>query len=185
MIIVGLDPAIDDMGWAILDGEKGDAGLVDFGTIRTVRSDPIEVRLTAIGKETRAILEAAKTHAQDGGVEVAIEHFEFHTRPRGGYKIGKERVAESVALKSAEKVNQAIGVIIYEVKRAGLTPVFYTLAEYKEAIAGYEYAKKKDVARAVVMRTGRKDYGNDNETDAVAIALYHKDISALERSARR
>ncbi|MHB0976882.1 MAG: crossover junction endodeoxyribonuclease RuvC [Candidatus Aquicultorales bacterium] len=185
MIIVGLDPAIDDMGWAILDAEKGDTGLIAFGTIRTIRSDPVEQRLLVIGKETRAVLEDAKRHADEAEVEVAIEHFEFHTRGRGGYKIGGEKVQERVALRSAEKVNQAIGVILYEVKRAGLSPVIYSLTEYKEAMAGDKYAKKEDIARVVRMRTGRSDFKNDNETDAAAIALYHRDLMVLERSVRR
>lgn len=169
MIILGIDPGYDRLGIAVIQkperttGTNGARGahetVIYSNCFTTSPKDSIYDRLKAIGGEISKIIETYKPDA------LAIETL-FITKNQ----------------KTAMRVSEARGIIIYEGLQKNI-PIFeYSPMEIKMAITSDGTSDKERVTRMVQMLVAiPKKIALDDEYDAIAVALTH---SALFHSKR-
>ncbi len=152
MIILGIDPGYDRLGIAVIEKPlKGKEVLIYSDCFTTSPKDSIYDRLKAIGGEISRIIEIYKPDA------LAIETL-FITKNQ----------------KTAMRVSEARGIIIYEGLQKD-TPIFeYSPMEIKMAITSDGTSDKERVTRMVqILVTIPKKVALDDEYDAIAVALTH------------
>lgn len=157
MRTLAVDPGYDRLGIALFDDEK----LIGSECFQTDKKDEHHVRLTQVGKHIR---ECIKTNSPDF---FAIEELFF-----------------SKNQKTALKVAEVRGILLYEASRAGLTIAEYKPSEIKIAVTGHGSSDKKQVTAMTQTLTGKKDKCHDDEYDAIAVGLTHN-ASFKFREARK
>ena len=152
-MILGIDPGLANVGWAVIercDGET-EAKLIECGCFGTKPGGNEAERLCFIDEKMGELIEKFKIK------ELALESLFFARNA-----------------KSAIKVSEAIGVI----KVAGArrkVPVFdYTPLQIKMTLVGYGQAEKEQVAVMVKNFLGLEENIKPNHaSDAAAAALTH------------
>ena len=150
MIVLGIDPGLAAVGWAVVKKEKK-IKLIDCGCIKTETKDSFDKRLCFIFDEIKKIAAKAKPQA------AAIEEIFFAKNT-----------------KTAIKVAQAMGVIKLACRESKV-PVFeYTPLNIKITITGYGRADKNQV-KSMVLRTLnlKKKIKWSHTFDAMAVSLTH------------
>jgi crossover junction endodeoxyribonuclease RuvC len=152
MIILGIDPGYDRLGIAVIEkNTKGKEKLLHSNCLQTSAKDDISIRFLAIGTEVARIIKEYKPEA------VALETL-FITKNQ----------------KTAMRVAEARGVIIYEAVRAGI-PIFeYSPMQIKSAITSDGKSDKERIIKMVhilIDIPAKKTV--DDEYDAIAVALTH------------
>lgn len=153
MVILGIDPGLANVGWAILDNRSSimDHRLVDWGVVETDRKDISANRLAKIYEEIGGLI---KKHRVE---EVAIENLFFAKNA-----------------KSAIKVAEVIGVIKVCGCKNELKVFEYTPLQVKMALVGYGRAEKGQVEIMVRQELGLEEaIRPSHASDAVAVALIH------------
>lgn len=149
MKILAIDPGYDRLGLAVLEKQSGKESALFSACIVTDREQPHEKRLHTIGDEITKAIKKWKPNA------VALETLFLITNH-----------------KTAMRVAEARGVILYETARANL-PVFeYTPLQIKIAVTGYGRSDKRQVTEMVeklITLPVRKRF--DDEYDAIAVGL--------------
>lgn len=149
MIILGIDPGLAAVGWAVLKKEGPE--LIDYDCIRTEKGKDFSQRLDLIFDKVRGV--AARTKPQ----AAAVEELFFAKN-----------------MKTAIKVAQVMGVIKLACRRSGLSVFEYTPLNIKMTIAGYGRADKKQVGRMVSKLLHlKKEIKPHHAADAAAVALTH------------
>ncbi len=156
MKILGIDPGYDRLGIAIIDKHaKGKEMLVYSDCLQTSAKDTIYIRLKSIGTEIARILNDFSPDA------LAIETL-FITNNQ----------------KTAMRVAEARGIIMYEALKRDI-PVFeYGPMEIKMAITGNGGSDKAQMMKMLPLlidmklKTAQKN-ALDDEYDAIAVALTH------------
>ena len=119
MKILGIDPGYDRLGIAVIDkpprvqGAKTKETLVYSGCFQTSPKDTIYLRLEQIGKEIGRVIDEHQPEC------LAIENL-YITKNQ----------------KTAMRVAEARGIILYEAQKRGLTITEYTPMEIKLAVTG-------------------------------------------------
>lgn len=146
MIILGLDPGTNRIGYGLIEKDKK-LKLIDYGVIEIKETD--YSRLEILEKKLSAIIKKYKPDA------AAIEKLYF-----------------SKNKKTAISVAEARGVILLAISRKKI-PIFeYGPNEVKAAVAGNGKSDKKTVERFTAMSLGiDKIKGYDDASDALAIAI--------------
>lgn len=146
--ILAIDPGYDRCGLAVLKKDRGEQ-LIFSDCLTTRSGDPYPERLLAIGQ---GIERALTRHQPD---LVAVEKLFF-----------------AANRKTAGRVSEVRGLIIYLAAKHDLPVVEYTPLEIKETVAGFGRAGKKQVAEMVarLIKLPVKKY-LDDELDAVAVGL--------------
>ncbi|MDD5165462.1 MAG: crossover junction endodeoxyribonuclease RuvC [Candidatus Pacebacteria bacterium] len=152
MIILGIDPGYDRLGIAVIEKPlKGKEVLIYSDCFTTSPKDSIYDRLKAIGGEISRIIEIYKPDA------LAIETL-FITKNQ----------------KTAMRVSEARGIIIYEGLKKNVLIFEYSPMEIKMAITSDGTSDKERVTRMVqILVTIPKKVALDDEYDAIAVALTH------------
>ncbi len=159
MRILGVDPGFERLGIAIL--EKNTSEKKSFNKTQnkekilfsecfktSVKLDFPE-RLLLIGKEIRNVIKKFKPDI------LAVETLFINTNQ-----------------KTAMRVAEARGVLIYEASQKGLEILEISPLQIKMAITGYGRADKNQIIKMVRMLSDvKKDKESDDELDAIAIAL--------------
>lgn len=147
MRVFAVDPGYDRVGLAIAE----DHNLIFSDCIVTDRGEGHGERLVSIGKVISCVIRQYKPE------HLAIESLFFNTNQ-----------------KTAMKVSEARGVILYESKKVGLEIFEYTPPQIKIAVTGHGRSDKKQVAQ-MCKRLIKidKQIKYDDEYDAIAIALTH------------
>lgn len=150
MRILGIDPGFERLGIAVLEKNKDTKECVVFSEcFRTSPGLDFPERLALVGRRTAGII---KKYGPD---VLAIETLYMATNK-----------------KTAMRVAEARGVIIYEASRAGLEIFEATPPQIKAATTGYGRADKAQIIKMVHMLVELdKAKCSDDELDAVAIAL--------------
>lgn len=149
--IIGIDPGFDRCGVAIIEKTGGKEKLLYSTCITTNIKDLHEKRLNKLGTELREIIGKWKPNS------LAIEKLFFN-----------------VNQKTAIKVAEARGVIMYEASLANLTVSEYSPQAIKIAVTGYGKATKPQVESMVVRILGIKSTKMlDDEMDAIAVGITH------------
>lgn len=145
--VLGVDPGFDRCGVAVV--EKGK--LLFSTCITTNPKDAHGKRLGALGAE---LAETIKKWKPDS---LAIEKLFFNQNVR-----------------TALKVAEARGVILYEAARAGLGVYEYSPQNVKIAVTGYGKAEKGQVeAMTLRILSLKKAPEYDDEADAMALCITH------------
>ena len=114
MRILGIDPGLAIVGWAVIDSVKGNVSPVAFGAIRTPAHTKIEERLLMIKKDMETIID--KYHPE----EMAVEELFFNTNITTGIPVSEAR-----------------GVILCTTHEKGVKISEYTPLQVKQAVVGY------------------------------------------------
>lgn len=148
MIILGIDPGYERIGVAIIEKGLKDV-LIHSECIKTNSKTAFPKRLNEIGIQLEKIVKKYSPEI------LAIETLIFNTNQ-----------------KTALKVSEARGVIVYISVNLGLEIFEYTPLQIKNAVTGYGRATKTQVETMTRnLITIEKNNIIDDEMDAIAIAL--------------
>ena len=151
MRILGVDPGIATVGFAVLDAEKRSQRLLTCGVITTPAKTQLSSRLDQIYRDLNELI--AQFHPE----VMAVEELFFNTNITTGIAVAHGR-----------------GIILLSGYQAGLQIYEYTPLQVKQAVVGYGRADKKQVMdmvrRILSLQAVPKP---DDAADAVAIALCH------------
>ncbi len=149
MIILGIDPGIERLGWGLLEKNMKSVVRIDSGVHRTLKSSPQAERLFSIYNFVDSIIQTRKPAV------LAVERLFFANNA-----------------KTASVVGEVRGVILTLAAQHRLVIREFTPLQVKMNICGNGKADKKEVA--AMLRFSMEIPQTkmlDDETDALAIAL--------------
>jgi len=151
MRILGIDPGIATIGFAIVDTDKNRQKLIKCGVISTPAHTSLASRLELIYNDTIELLDVFKPDV------VSIEELFFNTNITTGISVAHGR-----------------GVLLLACQKAGVKIYEYTPLQVKQAVVGYGKAEKHQVMDMVKRICGLSAPPKpDDAADAVALALCH------------
>lgn len=151
MRVLGFDPGYGTLGFGVIDKEGNRYRVISYGTIVTPKSDTFSDRLHYIGEQIELIIDKFVPD------EIAIEELFFQKN-----------------VKTAIKVAEARGVILYISSQKCKKIYEYTPLEVKQSITGYGKAEKKQIQEMLkILLKLDKIPKPDDAADALAIALTH------------
>ncbi len=153
MLILGVDPGYDRIGIAIIKRINHSKNEVIYSEcFQTSSKDEIHERLFSVGKAIANIISVYKPDC------LAIENL-FITKNQ----------------KTAMRVSEARGIIIYECKKSGLEIFEYTPMQIKMTITGDGRSDKTRIIKMLelITKTPKDKNKHDDEYDAIAVALTH------------
>jgi len=155
MRIITIDPGYERVGIAVLEKSHVATAMRDKEVLLfsecfiTSTKEKHEERLKQIGEEIEQIIKKYEPEA------MGIETLFFKTNA-----------------KTAMKVSEARGVIMYEAAKNGLTMMEYTPLQIKVAVTGYGKSDKEQVTEMVKRLIKiTKPIKHDDEYDAIAVGL--------------
>lgn len=158
MIIIGIDPGLQTLGYGILEvfpQKKEKIEVIDFGCIITDSFLPAGERLKKIHKELSSLI---KKYGPD---LVSVESLFFFKN-----------------LKTVMPVSQAKGVVLLVAAQNKLPVLEFTPLQVKMAIAGYGRAEKKQVQEMIKKIVCLDDFDlkknyrkKDDAFDALGVAI--------------
>jgi len=151
MRILGIDPGYGITGFGIVDAQRNNFQLLQYGAITTPAGTDFPLRLQMIYNDMTELLTVSKPDV------VAIEELFFGQNVTTGIGVAQSR-----------------GVILLAIQQAGI-PIFqYKPMQVKQAVVGYGNATKHQVQdmtkRILHLQSTPKP---DDAADAIAIALCH------------
>lgn len=148
-IILGIDPGYGRTGWGVIAKQAGEWMPVAWGCIETSVKDPFVDRLVELSNELHKILKKYQPT-----------------------RVGVEDLFFAKNVKTAMKVGQARGVILFTFIQAGLPVDEFTPLQVKQALTGYGRAEKGQVQKMVeIILKIKKKITPDDAADALAIAI--------------
>jgi len=150
MKVLGIDPGFEKVGVAVVEQNTIKDTLLYSACFKTLKSSVFNERLFLIGQEINRVIEKYKPDA------LSVETLFFNTNQ-----------------KTALRVSEARGVIIYVAKKHNMEIYEYTPLQIKNAITGYGRADKNQVNSMVkqlifIPDSTKKE---DDEMDSIATAL--------------
>lgn len=157
MLILGIDPGTATTGYGLIKVEKSKLNVIDFGLIETDKVKTPGERLVTIHEKLSLLID---DHSPD---IIAIEKLFFYNNQ-----------------KTAIRVGQAQGVMIFSATLKSKSVVEYAPGMIKKVVSGNGRANKKDVQIALRKILGNKVKSKknkkthfDNAADALAVAYCH------------
>lgn len=151
MRILGIDPGIAIVGFGVLDCDRGQQTMVQYGAITTEAGLPLATRLVQIQSDLETLITQCKPD------EIAIEELFFSKNITTGIAVAHGR-----------------GIILYTAEKLGIPIYEYTPMQVKQAVVGYGLAEKRQVMDMVRRLLKLKSVPKpDDAADALAIALCH------------
>ena len=151
MRILGIDPGYGITGFGIVDAQRNNFRLLQYGAITTPPGTDFPLRLQMIYNDMTELLQVAKPDC------VAIEELFFGQNVTTGIGVAQSR-----------------GVILLAIRQAGLEVHSYKPMQVKQSVVGYGNATKRQVQdmtrRLLHLQSNPKP---DDAADAIAIALCH------------
>ena len=150
MTILGIDPGTATTGYSVIKKQKnGRYEILDFGVIKTAKTETDSARLLILKKDIGQIVKKFKPDI--AGVEKL--YFENNA-------------------KTAMTVSQARGVVLVTLEEHSIELREFTPLQVKSTVCGYGKADKKQVQYMVQKTFGLKKIPKpDDAADALAIAL--------------
>ena len=151
MRILGIDPGIAIVGFGLIESDRGNMRMLQYGAVTTESGLPLATRLVQIEDDMRALIRQLQPD------EIAIEELFFSKNITTGIAVAHGR-----------------GVVLCTAERLGI-PIFeYTPMQVKQAVVGYGLAEKRQVMdmtrRLLKLKAVPKP---DDAADALAIAICH------------
>ena len=156
--VLGIDPGLLHTGWSVIDTAGPNRKYVASGVILPKTTGTLPERLAII---FRGVSELIDTFAPD---ECSIEITFVNKNPRTTLILGHARAAAIVAVANRD-------IPIYE----------YEPNKIKKALTGAGHADKSAIDKMVKILLPAAHPKTADEADAIAIALAHCNMSALER----
>ncbi len=152
LIILGIDPGYGRLGIAVIEKTNKTKETVIFSDcIETKNDEDIYSRFKDIGQQISSLLDEYKPN------EVALESL----------FIAKNQ-------KTAMRVAEVRGIIIYEIVKRGLPIYEYTPLQIKSAVTGDGTSDKTRIIKMIHLLVQlKKKITLDDEYDAIAVALTH------------
>ena len=151
MRILGIDPGVATVGFGVIESDRMQQKMVQYGAITTPAGKPLASRLVQIGDDLTELINEFRPD------EIAIEELFFSKNITTGIAVAHAR---GIILYVAEKMH----VPIYE----------YTPMQVKQAVVGYGLAEKRQVMdmtrRLLKLKAVPRP---DDAADALAIAICH------------
>jgi crossover junction endodeoxyribonuclease RuvC len=149
MRIIAIDPGYERLGIAIVEKTTGKEILLFSDCLKTDPKIPHEERLKIIGEGISALIKKYKPDA------MTIETLFFKTNA-----------------KTAMKVSEARGVMLYEAAKNNLKLVEFSPLQIKVAVTGYGKSDKNQVTEMVKRLIEiKRPIKYDDEYDAIAVGL--------------
>lgn len=162
MRVIGIDPGLAAMGWAIVETAGSSLHPVAYGCVTTAPGS-LPQRLFDVAAELRSLIEKHRPE------EAAVEELFF----------AKES-------KSAAGVAHARGAILLTLKSMGLPVHEYNPRTVKMSLTGYGGADKSQMQNMVQRLLGLASRPRPDDTaDALAVALCHFQNGSLDRALKR
>lgn len=161
MIVIGIDPGTIRTGYGILRRDGGRIIRLTSGTIRLDNKAPVGERLAPLQDELDRVL---VTHGPD---EAAVESLFFSKNAMSALKLGHAR-----------------GVILLTLSRHDLPVSSYAPALVKRSVVGGGRAAKGQVAKVIQAILGLKEIPQEDEADALAIAICHLNAPKIPTAPR-
>ena len=150
MRIIAIDPGYERLGIAVLEKNKKEE-LVFSTCFKTSKTLSFVERLELVGREVARVI------AEFEPKELAIENLFIDNNQ-----------------KTAMRVAEVRGAILYQARLSGLAIAEYTPLQVKVATTGYGKATKQQVMSMVrKLISGAEKKFQDDEMDAIAIGLTH------------
>ena len=151
MRILGIDPGIAIVGFGLIESDRGNMRMLQYGAVTTEAGLPLATRLVQIEDDMRALIRQLQPD------EIAIEELFFSKNITTGIAVAHGR-----------------GMVLCTAERLGI-PIFeYTPMQVKQAVVGYGLAEKRQVMdmtrRLLKLKAVPKP---DDAADALAIAICH------------
>lgn len=151
MRILGIDPGIAIVGFGLIEAERGQMQMLQYGAITTEAHQPLAKRLVQIGSDLEQLIEHFQPDA------IAVEELFFSNNITTGIAVAHGR-----------------GIILYTAEKLGVPLFEYTPMQVKQAVVGYGLAEKKQVMDMVRRLLKLKAVPRpDDAADALAIAICH------------
>jgi|SRR5690554_212910 len=151
MRIMGIDPGLAIIGYAIIDREGNSFLPKDYGCIRTPAGQPVEQRLLSIYQQASELFQRWQPDT------VAVEQLFFNRNVTNAFLVG-----------------QARGICLLTAAQAKCQISEYTPLQVKQAVVGNGRAAKQQVAAMVKAILNLREIPKpDDVTDALAVALCH------------
>lgn len=151
MRIIGIDPGYAIVGFGVVDQERGNFTVVDYGAITTNADTEFSQRLVEIYDDLCYILDKHKPDF------MAVERLFFTTNQ-----------------KTAIDVAEARGIILLAARQRNVGIFEYTPLQVKQSVTGYGKAVKNQVQEMTKNILRLPDIPKPDDTaDALAIAICH------------
>ena len=156
--ILGIDPGLLHTGWAIIETAGSNRKYVASGVILPKTTGTLPERLEIIFNEVSKLIDTFSPN------QCSIEITFVNKNPRTTLILGHARAAAIVAVSTRN-------IPIYE----------YEPNKIKKALTGAGHADKSAIDKMVKILLPAANPKTPDEADAIAIALSHANMSALER----
>ena len=151
MRIIAIDPGYERLGIAVLEKINGKEHLIFSECFKTKSTLEFIERLEMVGREVERVITEYKPEV------LAIENLFISTNQ-----------------KTAMRVAEVRGAILYQARCSGLLVSEYTPLQIKTATTGYGKATKDQVISMVQkIISATKAISQDDEMDAIAIGITH------------
>lgn len=156
MIVLGIDPGTRKTGYGVIRKDGNRIARIDSGVIRLNEKAPLEDRLPVLFKQLQEII------VRNGPDEGAVESLFFAQNANSALKLGHAR-----------------GVIVLCLRQHDLLVSSYAPAMVKRSIIGGGRATKDQIQRVVGAILKVKSPLQEDEADALAIAICHANASNI------
>jgi crossover junction endodeoxyribonuclease RuvC len=148
MIILGIDPGLATIGFALLEKEGKNLRVLEYGVIETKPGVLFAERLVQIGNDLHELIDTYRPSI------CGIERLFFLRNVTNGIDVA-----------------QARGVIVHTLATAGISLEEFTPLQVKQGIAGNGFAKKPQIQKALQILLKFKEIPKpDDAADALALA---------------
>lgn len=154
MVILGIDPGSRITGWGVVEHRGNRSAYLASGALKLGAADALPERLLRLSRALEAL---ANDHRPDA---CAVE------------KIFTAKNAHSALV-----LGHARGVVLCAMAGRGIALHEYNPTQIKQAVVGAGRAEKGQVQRMVAMLLGRPATLQEDEADALAVALTHAAFS--------
>lgn len=151
MRILGIDPGLATVGYAIVEERRGQLALIEYGCIKTSPKRTMPERLAIIFSSMNEIIQEFQPE------EMAIEELFFAKNVTNGIQVGQARGVEILSA-------QLQKIPVYE----------YTPMQVKLAVTGYGRADKYQMQENIRLLFKLQQVPKpDDAADAIGIAFTH------------
>jgi crossover junction endodeoxyribonuclease RuvC len=158
-IILGIDPGTAITGWGVIKDGKKKTEVLAYGCIETSKHKNDVERLKEVAKDLKMIIKEYQPN------EMAIEELFFFKN-----------------LKTAIKVAQSRGVLMFVTANQKISVAEYTPLQIKQALTGYGRADKKQMQIMVQKILKLKEIPKpDDAADALAVAICHQQSRKIKQ----
>ena len=151
MRILGIDPGVATVGFGVIDSDRAQQQMIQYGAITTAAGLPLATRLVQIAADLEVLIRQFQPD------EIAVEELFFSKNITTGIAVAHAR-----------------GVILYTAERLQIPVYEYTPMQVKQAVVGYGLAEKQQVMdmtrRLLKLKAVPKP---DDAADALAIPICH------------